>query len=75
MRTPAASAQSQVGPAWRSCIPEPMATRSAAIFSELATMRATRSTARTERPSRPKRVTASSPRPFPVARAVRSQIS
>jgi hypothetical protein len=30
MRAPARSAQSQVGPALRSCIPEPMATRSAA---------------------------------------------
>jgi hypothetical protein len=56
-------------------MPEPMATRSAAMFKALATMRATRSTARIARPARWKRLTANSPRPVPVARAVRSQIS
>jgi hypothetical protein len=75
MRAPAKSAQSQVGPAWSSCIPEPTATRSAAMLRALATMRATRSTARIDRPVAVKRLTANSPRPLPVARAVRSQIS
>src|ERR1039458_2495687 len=67
MRTPAKRAQSAVGPAGSSCIPEPTATRSAATLRAFATMRATRSTASIDRPVRLKRLTANSPRPLPVA--------
>jgi hypothetical protein len=52
-----------------------MATTSAAILRAFATMRTMRSTPRTARPVRWNRLTANSPRPSPVARAVRSQIS
>jgi hypothetical protein len=49
----------QVGPAFSKFVPEPIATRSAAIFNVLATMSTARST----------------PIPVPVANAVRSHIS
>jgi hypothetical protein len=72
---PAISAQSQEGPARSSCMPLPMATRSAAMFSVFATTSATIKTPIQARAHRLKWARASSPRVFPVARAVRSQIS
>ena len=74
--TPASSAQSQVGPACSNVIPEPTATRSAAMFSAFAASRPTSSAPTRMRAGRLRhRTVTSSPRLLPVASAVRSQIS
>jgi hypothetical protein len=75
MATSATSAQIHVGPALSNVIPEPIATRSAAMFNVLAPIRITKSDPTTRRPRRWKCRVASSPSPVPVASAVRSHIS
>src|SRR5277367_4034014 len=75
MVTPAMRAQSHVGPAWRRFMPAPMATKSAATLRVLAMIKTPKSTATMDRPVRRNRFVANSPRPTPVASAVRSQIS
>jgi hypothetical protein len=75
MSTPAIRAQSQVGPACKSVIPDPTARRSAVTFNVLATINAVTRTDRTIRPRRANFCAASSPRLRPVASAVRSHIS
>jgi hypothetical protein len=74
--TPAVGAHSQVGPACSRVMPEPTATRSAAMLRAFAPINATSSTPVRVRAVRLRHwVVTGSPRPLPVARAVRSQIS
>ncbi len=75
MPTPAITAQTAVGPAWSNCMPEPTATRSAAMFSAFATISNPTRPITMLRALPPSRTVASSPNPLPVASAVRSQIS
>ena len=56
-------------------MPLPTASRSAVMLRAFAPIRPTRSTPRIGRHHRPRRFLANSPRPLPVANAVRSQIS
>lgn len=75
MPTPARAAESGAGPACSSCIPWPIAIRSAARLSVLAPTRAMSSTAVTAVAFVPNFARARAPRLLPVASAVRSQIS
>src|ERR1700681_1663980 len=70
---PATRAQIAVGPACSNCIPEPTATRSAAMLSAFATISSPTRPITTLRALPASRSVASSPNPFPVASAVRSQ--
>jgi hypothetical protein len=74
--TPAISAHSHVGPACNNVIPDPTATRSAAIFSAFAPTKPTSKVPTISRAAPPgQRCGTNSPSDFPVANAVRSQIS
>ena len=73
--SPAIAAHSPIGPAPMRFMPAPTASTSAVMFSMLATRSATSSRPTIRVPQRPNRLRASSPRFWPVVRAVRSQIS
>ena len=75
MPIPATALHSGAGPACSSCMPCPMAIRSAATLRVLANNSATSRTMTIPRPRRVYLRRASAPRLSPVARAVRSQIS
>src|SRR5207248_6317709 len=72
---PATKPHTHVGPNPNKFIPLPTATRSAATFNVLARINTATKTVSTRFQPRLKRLTANSPSPVPVAKAVRSHIS